>query len=140
MRPNSEETFWARVAQGEPDACWPWRSTKNHEGFGVFSWEGRLCQARKMAAFFAGLIPSPRAKTRVFSTCGHEDCVNPNHLTTERGKSHAVAEAKRLARAIRDAYYASDALTRTDVAEVLDVSKSLVSRVVKHKEWREPKP
>jgi hypothetical protein len=137
MRPNNENDFWARVARSEDEtSCWPWLSTRNHEGFGVFGWEGRVCQARKMAAFFAGMIPSPRVKTRVFTACGNRLCMNPNHLTTERLKSHAVLEAKRRARAIRDVYYADDALAQIDVADVMGVSKSLVNRVLKGKEWR----
>lgn len=77
-----EEKFWARVDDGEPDACWPWLGNLSKMGYGrINSTEGgkprRILAHRAAYEFRNGPIPDGMV---IDHKCCTPECVNPNHL------------------------------------------------------------
>lgn len=71
-----QERFWAKVEKGP--ACWIWRGSMTHNGYGQISAHGRLTRAhRLMWEWQDGAIPEGM---QVDHTCGARSCVNPAHL------------------------------------------------------------
>ncbi len=81
------ERFWARVAVGDPDACWPWIGVGFSKGYGRFENQGAHRMAYELAV---GPIPEGLEIDHVChsqdltcaggDTCPHRRCVNPAHL------------------------------------------------------------
>ncbi len=69
--------FWSKVDKsGE---CWVWTGGKDETGYGRFwTQAGRLTAAHR-AAWELLVGPVPEGK-EVHHTCGHRDCVHPDHL------------------------------------------------------------
>lgn len=70
--------FWAKVARGEPDACWEWTAARDRRGYGRFKVRQQSVKAHRFAyaaehgAFEPGWI--------VCHSCDNPPCCNPGHL------------------------------------------------------------
>src|SRR5688572_16658454 len=70
--------FWAKVAIGEPDACWPWTACGDRHGYGNIRIAGRSYLAHRIAwELTYGPIPDD---LRVLHSCDFPPCCNPGHL------------------------------------------------------------
>lgn len=73
-----EARFWSRVSVGEPEECWGWLGTLNHNGYGLFGAAGTQVLAHRFAYDLAsGDQPGVRC---VLHRCDNPPCVNPDHL------------------------------------------------------------
>jgi lambda repressor-like predicted transcriptional regulator len=82
--------FWAQVQKGSPIDCWLWQAAINSEGYGQFSFGGRLRGAHVVATLLSGCGPCEVVR----HICNTPACVNPNHLltgTTLDNVQHRVA-------------------------------------------------
>ena len=79
MRPNTPETFWAKIDRsGGPDACWPWVYGKGRRGYGKATYRGRTVAAHHLAwELTNGPIPEGMC---VCHSCDNPPCCNPAHL------------------------------------------------------------
>ena len=73
--------FWDYVdTSGGPDACWPWKLSKDTGGYGqvwlVVDGKKKLHRAHRVAFKLMNGPP----KLNVLHTCDHPPCCNPSHL------------------------------------------------------------
>jgi hypothetical protein len=73
-----EARFWARVAVGAPDECWPWLASKHRRGYGRFRSQWVQHQAHRFA-YELSVGPIPDGLT-LDHLCVNPSCVNPAHL------------------------------------------------------------
>jgi len=79
------ERFWAKVdSSGGPEACWPWRGTRNDGGYGIIAIarnapRHRFIRAHRLAYELCHRESIPAALT-VDHLCRLRHCVNPAHL------------------------------------------------------------
>ena len=74
--------FWAKVATGETDTCWPWTAYRGKPlrglGYGKLGINGRIHYAHRIAwELTHGPIPD---LMRVLHRCDNPPCCNPAHL------------------------------------------------------------
>lgn len=77
MRPDLEESFWAKVQKTE--TCWIWVGYVHHNGYGAFKHRGR----RRPASVWAWMLRHGRevpTGLEIDHLCRNTVCVNPDHL------------------------------------------------------------
>jgi hypothetical protein len=97
VRPMHDVFKYVDMKKGDKLQCWPWtgfvQPNHNKIGYPIFCWGGKRLQARRVVyALKHGLHPEnvPYLKT----TCGSEDCCNPDHII-ERWSDDAKVEIKK---------------------------------------------
>lgn len=72
------ERFWEKVDRSAgPDACWPWTSATQPNGYGYFMCDGDRYAHRLAYTLAVGPIP---AGLQIDHLCRNRGCVNPAHL------------------------------------------------------------
>ena len=71
--------FWAKVAKGDPDACWPWVAAVGSNGRGRMGWVGGKTMESHRGAWTLIEGPIP-AGLCVLHKCDNILCCNPRHL------------------------------------------------------------
>jgi hypothetical protein len=68
--------FWTKVEIKGPNACWPWKASRDPKGYGQF-WHGKkLLRAHKVAFRWKH---EPEALV-IRHKCDNPPCCNPDHL------------------------------------------------------------
>lgn len=137
--------FWSKVRIGDSDQCWPWRGGKFSNGYGAFSYRGKLVRAHRFAyEATKGAIDAGRLARH---KCDNRPCCNPNHIIpgthgenmadrNSRGRQargEGVNTSKltpELVRAIRN-----DPRGARPVARDHGVARSMVQRIRQHRAW-----
>lgn len=71
-----ERRFWTKVERTQ--TCWLWTGCVNEDGYGTFSYDGKVRKAHRAAyAMFVGPIPDG---LEIDHKCRTRNCVNPDHL------------------------------------------------------------
>jgi hypothetical protein len=69
--------FWNNVDRsGGPDACWPWKLSKDTGGYGQLWLNSKLQRAHRVAFKLTKGVP----KFNVLHTCDNPPCCNPDHV------------------------------------------------------------
>lgn len=77
MRPNTPETFWAKVNR-TGYRCWEWQAGRSANGYGCINYQGRVTSAHRLAYELTyGLIPIGMF---VCHRCDNKLCCRPEHL------------------------------------------------------------
>lgn len=88
----------ACVKKDNSTGCWLWTGSKNHDGYGSYSFERATWSAhRAMYELFHGeIIPGEHnGKWWVLHKCDNPSCVNPEHLYVGSAKDNAKDMADR---------------------------------------------
>lgn len=159
-RPHTPESFWQRVAVGDPDQCWNWTGCCNSTGYGTVSYDGVYAVAHRVSAFLHGIVstltaPKDRkASGFILHQCDNPKCCNPKHFKVgtfsqnqkeaydrkrraqPKGMHHANAKlSNRQATAIRR-LYATGAHRQVDIAAKYGVSQRVVSKIVRGETYK----
>lgn len=128
-----------------PNQCIMFTGCKNHKGYGLIHYNGKLCHAHRVSyEVFFGKIPE---KTYICHTCDNRACVNPNHLFAG---SHAenMADMVKKGRSLKGEKSSSAVLTEASVIKIRSdnrsqrkialeygVSKTTISKIKNRETW-----
>lgn len=149
------QLFWAKVNIGRADECWLWNGNIDRNGFGRFSFEGKILMSHRVA-YMLKHKAAIRKTTIVLQTCGNKVCCNPAHLdaSTWKDKLESMAGEKRIrGYAQRGEDNTQATLTEeivlkirsmykrgifgvTRVSKALGIPKSTVGDVARNKWWK----
>jgi len=158
-KPQTAETFWAKVSANKKSGCWEWQGTCNSTGYGIVAWGGNNYTAHRVAAWLSGLVESkgaPKNKRdtdHVLHKCDNRKCCNPEHFflgsygdnqkdaynkkrkVQPKGEAHPNAkltaiEVKRIRRLYRNGY------PQTKLAEQYGVSQRAISLIVRGETYK----
>src|SRR5580765_367213 len=74
---DRKERFWAKVAVGAEEGCWPFMGFRDRRGYGRFSMGDASPESAHRVAFF---FIYGRWPEQVNHKCDNPPCCNPNHL------------------------------------------------------------
>jgi len=142
------ERFWSKVSVGKPEDCWAWTAHKTAKGYGRMSMKpSEPVRAHRLAYMLAnGAIPPGLS---VLHRCDNPPCCNPRHLflgtiadnnrdMVEKGRSRQSYErGKMTPRKVRllRAMWASRMYRQRELAEIFNIRRQHVSKVVKRQCW-----
>lgn len=76
--PSPTQRFARAVLSAPGDGCWEWQRARNHRGYGLMYYEGRLQPAHRVAwQLYFGPIPEGM---QVLHRCDNPPCVRLLHL------------------------------------------------------------
>lgn len=141
------ERFWEKVDVRGPNECWPWKAGIHPQGYGTFSFEGRLHIASRIAWILTrGPIPG---KLQVLHHCDNPPCCNPDCLflgtvadnmrdrdlkgrrTPLRGTANPLAKLTDAQVAELRELYAAGAGSQRTLAERFGIAQVHVGRIVR---------
>lgn len=164
-KPNTPESFWAKVTKSADDQCWEWQGAKTSAGYGNLSWHGKHVQAHRMAyalskggvALETGFRVLGRAKSYkrfVLHKCDNRACCNPNHLFLGSMRANQLdayrkgrkvqprsghANAKLSAEQVRQirSLYDEGGVKQTALATMFCVSQRAISLIVRRETYKD---
>lgn len=139
LRPQDIQRFWERVDkspnQGPQGECWAFTGSRDKDGYGFFSTQGRVCRSHRIAFFIeTGEWPA----VLICHVCDWPPCCRPEHLfsgsvtvnnqdCTNKGRrargsrSGAALHPERIARGSRNGFAK---LTEQKAMEILNLKGS----------------
>jgi len=85
------DRFWAKVRQGQPEACWEWQAATNAHGYGWFAVKtGHSTASHRVSAWLSNLMPSLDFEGHVLHKCDNRKCCNPAHLFLGSNKDNVA--------------------------------------------------
>lgn len=126
MRRYQPSDFWARVAVGGKDECWPWTGATMPKGYGRVRYQGARWGTHRLALVLSGVaVP---AGAFVCHRCDHPPCCNPAHLFvgSAAANSHDCLAKGRHALQKRPPRGAACPTARLSADQVLEIRRRLI--------------
>lgn len=80
--------FWAKVAIGGPDDCWPFMGCRSTRGYGNIGFDSENYKSHRIAVYLTtGTMPVCEA---VRHSCDNPPCCNPAHLLEGTQKENSA--------------------------------------------------
>lgn len=131
-----QQRYQSKIKENAETDCWEWMSTKDKDGYGVLTVDGKKRKAHRLALELEGV---QIAGLLVLHLCDNPGCVNPDHLVpgtqadnmrhmalNERG---CIKVTREQVREIRMAYSSGDYVL-ADLALEYGLSFQHVSAIV----------
>lgn len=126
------ETFWAGVDK-TPGKCWNWTGRQGLDGYGKVKYYLKNCKPHQLAAYLAGLVPSPYLDThQITHTCGNKLCCNIAHMrVVKKEVRKPVHGNQKLSQTVANKirYERNKGALLQDLAVKYGVSHNTISRV-----------
>lgn len=75
---QSIKRYWEKVDKKGIDECWNWLASINQDGYGNFTYHGKIINAHIMSCIIHKIeIPKGKEVTHI---CNNRKCQNPNHF------------------------------------------------------------
>ena len=159
LNESDKARFWSRIDVRDLDECWPWIGSTFWDGYGQFWLAGYNVKASRVAL----TLEKEASELCALHSCDNPPCCNPAHLRwgtnlenhtdaklrNRKAKglkngSHTVPEQRRVgvtngrAKLTDDAVRAirSSSARQVDLAAFFGVSKSMISAVIRRKNWK----
>ena len=152
------ERYWSKVDRsGGSGACWPWTAARHGQGYGLFTQDGKLHRAHRVAwSLTHGAIPKSVGfhGTCVLHRCDNPPCCNPEHLflgthfdnmRDMSNKGRAAQPDNRGERCYAAKLTAADVrqmrrlsahgASSSDIAKAFDVSQPAAWRIINGQRW-----
>ena len=125
--------FWDKVDIKSSLECWDWQASKNHKGYGKFTFQYQYWRSHRFAWYITnGDIPEGM---HVLHNCDNVKCCNPNHLRLGTNSENAKdrKDRNRYMSGDRNYFYgkhfsgelaASSKLKSTEVSQIKDLYKN----------------
>lgn len=103
MKETLQERFWSKVKMDKFDECWPWKGSRNPNGYGrirVTKPYRQLAYAHRVSwELSEGPIPDGM---EIDHLCRNRACVNPRHLEVVTHRDNTLRGASPKCRAYRE--------------------------------------
>ena len=70
-----------------PSGCWEWQASRDNNGYGQFSYNGKNHKASRW--IYSVLVDDISEKEEVHHLCENRPCVNPSHLVALTQSKHS---------------------------------------------------
>ena len=138
--------FWSLVKKTEPGNCWLWQGDTNHNGYGVFVYQGRKHPAHELALSFT----TGEKRLDALDTChvcDNPPCCNPTHLRFDTRLSN-VREMYERGRAARPGRLTDEQVVlmrerraagalQKDLARDFGITDGQVSLIIRGLRWKD---
>lgn len=122
--------FWSRIDKsGGPDACWPWRSTLDKNGYGIFNITANVQRGAHTLAMESRLGRKLAEGEVTRHQCHNPKCCNPSHLIpgTRGDNNRDTKAAGRNSKGERHPCAKLDCCRVSGIRELLLQGRSLLS-------------
>jgi hypothetical protein len=146
---NWPARFWAKVAKGAPDQCWPWQGTRHCKGYGLITFRQKTQKAHRIVVMLTtGAMPP--SEQPVIHSCDNPPCCNPSHVHAatyrenavdmfQKGRAHRPRGAQHSQSKLTDAQVLAiraDMRPQRAIAKEYGVSQPLIGMVKRGEIWR----
>jgi hypothetical protein len=145
MHISANERFWKKVLIKTENECWNWLGAKHTNGYGVFSFNGKVIRAHRFV-----ILDNPsdifNKQELVLHKCNNKLCCNPKHLykgtytdnlkqaQKEELNKGSTGKGKLLnsdVSNIRKLY--SEGISRYSISKIYNINHSIINKIVINK-------
>lgn len=144
---NTTDTILSKVYKNEHSGCWEWQGSKNNEGYGQVSYQGKIHLVHRLT--YELIIGRIESDMYVCHKCDNPKCCNPAHLFIGTPRDNQIDcrlknrnptskinynNALKIKRLFNDGY------SRKEISQQYSISYQQVCRIINGKYWNYVNP